>query len=130
LSDFLVLNQALGETEKTLEWLRTTTPEQARELKLQRDPSIRELVAERGEYKLFATLISDPLAALNEEEDLLNEIRKSMPDNLPPEMVEHALSAMEANRDAFAELLMSALRAADRKDEARLVEARLLELKG
>jgi thiol-disulfide isomerase/thioredoxin len=129
IHDFVVLNYALGEEDRTLDWLRGATPSEAQAVRLHGDPRIRQLVDERGELTLFAKLIADPLAALEAEQKTLENIRRTFPADFPAEMIRHAITAIESNRDAFAELLVRALRAAGRTEEAVRVEARASELK-
>lgn len=64
LSDFVVLNEALGEDERTLEWLRAASPDQAAAMEIHRDHRILELIEEHGELALFGRLVKDPLAPL------------------------------------------------------------------
>lgn len=129
LNDFVVLNHALGEEERTLEWLRSAAPAEAQALRLHRDPRIRQLVDQTGELELFARLLTDPVAALQAEQDMLEELKGGVPAEFPAELLQHAMASIESNRDAFADLMVRSLRAAGRGEEADRVEARARQLK-
>lgn len=129
LGDFVTLNDLLGEQDRTLDWLRTMTQEQADSLQLHRDHRIRELVEQRGELTLFAGLVADPVGALEAQQQSLEGIKASTPTDLPPDVVRRGLATVERSRDELADLLVRALRAAGRAEEADRVETRARELK-
>lgn len=120
--DFVVLNRLLGEEDRTLEWLRKQTPEDAQALII--DHRIHELVERRKELTLFANLIGDPLALLEDQQEGVEQLR-AFGEKLPAGTVQR----LEKSREELANLMARALRAAGRNGEADRVEARARELK-
>lgn len=122
--DFVTLNATLGEEERTLDWLRAASPADAAGVQFDRNHRLIDLVRERGEWALLGRLLQDPKPVLERFQQLIDQIRaEPPPPDFPKELQANTLAHFEAGRRQLAEVLVCALRAVNREEEAVAVEA-------
>ena len=129
-SDWVTLNQLLGDEQVVAAWAASITPDTARQLKVLQNRAALDILAQRGAWTTLGQLISDPLQFLREEHDQIQSVLREMaaqPDSR--EMLEQASGVLQAMVRNRASMLIRALAAVGRRDEALAVasEARSLD---
>jgi len=123
--DWLALNEALNEGDRTLAWfeaLRGQPPEW-----LRAEPRLRELLTSRERWTDVAALTPAPLEVLAREHAVIDQLRAAGP--MGPQL-EEALDVLVYRLRDTAHVLVQALRAAGRHHELPALQRYARELDG
>lgn len=121
-SDFVTLNEVLGENGKTLEWLRAATPESAEVVEFSQEHRLRAVIQEHGEWALLGRLLKSPERLLQTEHQRLEAIRSASSSDFPLGSRERIVEHFASNFCELGQLVVRSLSAANRAAEADLVE--------
>jgi hypothetical protein len=119
---FVELNFALGESERTIAWLRSATPQQATRLRVHSLRRILELVEEGELLAHLGRLLDDGIARAEEYRSFSEERLADPPVGFTEDDLARARRRIREASAKFARKLAQALRAAERVPEASQLE--------
>ncbi len=128
LHDFITLNQALGEEDLTLNWLRALVPADAEKLEIHMNHRLLTLIEQHREFALFGGLIKNGRAILEAHQHRFELVRASAPKDMPKKAIKEGLATFERYGRRLSALLLKSLRAAGREEEASSLAPLVKEL--
>jgi thioredoxin-like negative regulator of GroEL len=125
IRDWVDLNRALGDDDRTLGWIARSADDPARRVPVEANMMLFELLVRRSRWEDLGRLIEDPVKAIERDHEGLEKIIQFHAQNPDPRMI----SAFQTMFRGKAASICHALRAAGRANEAEatVVRARALD---
>jgi thioredoxin-like negative regulator of GroEL len=131
LNDWVTLNQLLGEEQRVVAWAESITSEDARQLRLFHNRAALDVLGRHGAWKTLGNLIDNPVELLREEHQRVHAAMQGMAGqaSYSKEMLEQASGVLQTMVHTRASMLVRALNAAGRHEDAQatISEAKSLD---